>query len=150
MGKSTSAQLLARERGYVYYEADTFRRMVNPFIPLNVDNPSMAITRQKKLNGTAFIKNQDINIVGKHVYFFTFNCIWSLDLGQGAKERSEVIRDANAEWASMMKGLDINMDAVKAFYRELAVDIKTQRERIGGDWAVAHVLIHREIRDMIR
>ena len=50
----------------------------------------------------------------------------------------------------MMKGLDINMDAVKAFYRELAVDIKTQRERIGGDWAVAHVLIHREIRDMIR
>ena len=71
MGKSTSAQLLARERGYVYYEADTFRRMVNPFIPLNVDNPSMAITRQKKLNGTAFIKNKDINIVGKHVYFFT-------------------------------------------------------------------------------
>ena len=54
MGKSTSAQLLARERGYVYYEADTFRRMVNPFIPLNVDNPSMAITRQKKLNGKSF------------------------------------------------------------------------------------------------
>ena len=61
-----------------------------------------------------------------------------------------MIRDANAEWASMMKGLDINMDAVKAFYRELAMDIKTQKERIGGDWAVAHVLIHREIRDMIR
>ena len=51
MGKSTSAQLLAREKGYVYYEADTFRRMVNPFIPLHIDNPSMGITRQKKLNG---------------------------------------------------------------------------------------------------
>ena len=51
MGKSTSAQLLAREKGYVYYEADTFRRMVNPFIPLNIDNPSMGIARQKKLNG---------------------------------------------------------------------------------------------------
>ena len=74
----------------------------------------------------------------------------SLDLGQGARERSEVIREANAEWAGMMKGLDINMDALKGFYRELAMDIKTQKERIGGDWAVAHVLIHREIRDMIR
>ena len=51
MGKSTSAQLLAREEGFVYYEADTFRRMVNPFIALNLDNPSMAITKQKKLNG---------------------------------------------------------------------------------------------------
>ena len=51
MGKSTSAQLLAREKGFVYYEADTFRRMVNPFIDLNLDNPSLAITKQKKLNG---------------------------------------------------------------------------------------------------
>ena len=74
----------------------------------------------------------------------------SLDLGQGARERSEVIREANAEWAGMMKGLDINMDALKGFYRELAMDIKTQKERIGGDWAVAHVVYIREIRDMIR
>ena len=51
MGKSTSAQLLAREKGFVYYEADTFRRMVNPFMPLTVDNPSNAITKQKKLKG---------------------------------------------------------------------------------------------------
>ena len=51
MGKSTSAQLLAREKGFVYYEADTFRRMVNPFIALNLHNPSLAITKQKKLNG---------------------------------------------------------------------------------------------------
>ena len=29
--------------------------MVNPFIALNVENPSMAITRQKKLNGKHFI-----------------------------------------------------------------------------------------------
>ena len=50
----------------------------------------------------------------------------------------------------MMKGLDFNMDAVKSFYRELAMDIKTQRERIGGDWAVAHVVFKREFRDLIR
>ena len=79
---------------------------------------------------------------------FTF--IKDNNSGRGAKERSEVIRDVNSEWAPMMKGLEFNMDAVKSFYRELAMDIKTQRERIGGDWAVAHVVYIREIRDMIR
>ena len=66
------------------------------------------------------------------------------------RERIEVIRDVTSEWAPMMKGLDFDMDAAKRFYRELAMDIKTQKERIGGDWAVAHVVYIREIRDMIR
>ena len=73
-----------------------------------------------------------------------------LDSGRGAKERSEVIREVNSEWASMMQGKDFNMEAVKSFYRELAMDIKTQKQRIGGDWTVAHVVINREIRDMMR
>ena len=136
---------MARERGYVYYEADTFRRMVNPFIDIYVDNPSMGITRQKKLNGEE--KHKTVQILGN------MSCLPSLkyiNSGQGAKERSEVIRDVNSEWAPMMKGLEFNMDAVKSFYRELAMDIKTQRERIGGDWAVAHVVIKREFRDLIR
>ena len=61
-----------------------------------------------------------------------------------------MIREVNSEWAPMMQGLDFNMEAVRSFYRELAMDIKTQKQRIGGDWAVAHVLINREIRDMMR
>ena len=51
MGKSTSAQLLARSQGYVYYEADCFASMKNPFVPLNVDNPSLAQLTQKPLKG---------------------------------------------------------------------------------------------------
>ena len=51
MGKSTSAQILGRDKGYVYYEADCFGLMKNPFIDLNVDNPSMAQMTQKKLKG---------------------------------------------------------------------------------------------------
>ena len=42
------------------------------------------------------------------------------------------------------------MDKVKRFYRELTGDIRTQKERIGGHWAVAHVVFSREIRDMMR
>ena len=49
MGKSTSAQLLARSQGYVYYEADCFASMKNPFVPLHVDNPSLAQLTQKPL-----------------------------------------------------------------------------------------------------
>ena len=29
-------------------------------------------------------------------------------------------------------------------------DIKKQRERIGGDWAVAHVVLYKEWRDIMR
>ena len=51
MGKSTSAQILGRDKGYVYYEADTFGLMKNPFLDLNTDNPSMSQWSQKKLKG---------------------------------------------------------------------------------------------------
>ena len=32
----------------------------------------------------------------------------------------------------------------------MAEDIKTQKERIGGDWAIAHVILLKEIRDKMR
>ena len=51
MGKSTSAQILARENGYVYYEADCFDKIKNPYVPLDVDDPSMAQIKQKPLKG---------------------------------------------------------------------------------------------------
>ena len=46
-GKSTTAQYLAREKGWVYYEADCYANAVDPFIPLDVPEPSMAQMRQK-------------------------------------------------------------------------------------------------------
>ena len=54
MGKSTSAQLLARNHGYVYYEADAFAMMLNPFVDLHDDNPSMATAKQRILKGSNF------------------------------------------------------------------------------------------------
>ena len=49
IGKSTTAQLMAKEKGWVYYEADCFGRCVNPFIPLDVDEPSMAQIKQQPI-----------------------------------------------------------------------------------------------------
>ena len=48
-GKSTSAQLMGRHHGHVYYEADCMFSFANPFIDLSVENPSMAQMMQKPL-----------------------------------------------------------------------------------------------------
>ena len=50
-GKSTTAQLLAKDHGMVYYEADGFLNMINPYIPLDVPEPSLAQFHQKPVTG---------------------------------------------------------------------------------------------------
>ena len=51
LGKSTSGLLLSKIAGYVYYEADAFGNHVNPYIPPDVDEPSLATGKQKPLKG---------------------------------------------------------------------------------------------------
>ena len=51
LGKSTSAHLLSKNYGYVYYEGDCFATCRNPYIPADVTNPSMAVFSQKTLKG---------------------------------------------------------------------------------------------------
>merc|ERR1712004_847929 len=50
-GKSTTAQLFAKEHGHVYYEADCFMNLLNPYISLDVAEPSLAQMDQKCLTG---------------------------------------------------------------------------------------------------
>jgi len=64
-GKSTTAQLIAKNHGYVYFEADCFMNQVNPYIPLDVAEPSLAQMDQKCVRGlskealTIVFKGQD-------------------------------------------------------------------------------------------
>ena len=48
-GKSTSAQLLGKDHGFVYYEADCVMNHSNPYIPVDVENPTMYQVLQKHL-----------------------------------------------------------------------------------------------------
>ena len=48
-GKSTSGLLLAKHHDYVYYEADCFMNFLNPYIPLDVAEPSLAQMYQKPM-----------------------------------------------------------------------------------------------------
>jgi len=122
MGKSTSAQYLAKDHGFVYYEADAFGLLQNPFNNLESDNPSLATSAQRVLRGP------------------------------GAEERAEITRTAMPIFQKIFVGemAALDHEAMGAYYAAMARDIKTQRGRIGGDWAVAHVVLYKEWRDIMR
>jgi hypothetical protein len=60
LGKSTTGQLLARHHGFVYYEADCFFGMRNPYIPTDVPEPSLAQIQQRKLVGDGAQERQEL------------------------------------------------------------------------------------------
>jgi len=120
MGKSTSAQLLARNHGYVYYEADCFMVFKNPYVPLDVANPSMAQLSQKVLKGP------------------------------GMEERQAALKKCQNAWGDLMAGNDYDKELMVEFYRHMAKDIASEKKRIGGDFAIAHVLLTAEVRAAIR
>ena len=116
MGKSTSAQILARSHGYVYYEADCFSIMRNPYIPLDVENPSIAQIHQKTLKGP------------------------------GMEERKAIID----RWRNLGFDKDTVTEVNIEYYEALAIEIAREKARVGGDWAVAAVLLKRAVRDHLR
>ena len=120
LGKSTTAQILARRAGYVYYEGDCFFFLKNPFIPLDIAEPSKALRFQRDLRGE--------------------------ELGR----RMEVIRNGNTAFWTMQRGENYSREDLESFYSALCEDIARQRERMGGDWVIATVIEKRVWRDFIR
>ena len=120
MGKSTTAQLLARSHGYVYYEADCFGSIRNPFVPLEAEDPSMAQFKQKNLRGP------------------------------GLEERKAAIDRSKDTWTNCLSGKDYDAEQMNEYYRVMALDIAKQKERIGGDWAVASILVSKGVRSFLR
>ena len=105
-------------QGYVYYEGDCFVRLRNPYIPLDVENPSLAQMKQNYL------------------------------VGVGIEERSELGKNIHSLFMKMVnEGLEVKFDdsqdarQMKKYYQLLCEDIKKERNRIGGDWAVASALV---------
>jgi len=120
LGKSTAAQLLCKDHGYVYYEGDCFTSCRNPYIPGEVPDPSMAQVNQRPLKG------------------------------EGLAERSKICKKANDMVMGVYKGEEFNSKIMKEYYNAMCADILSERKRIGGDWAIAAVTLTREMRDHIR
>ena len=70
--------------------------------------------------------------------------------GEEAPRRLEILRKSRNLFDLMRAGKPVDMDNMKGFYTELFQDIKKQKERIGGNFAVAHVLIFKELKDLMR
>ena len=69
LGKSTSGMLLGRKAGYVYYEADAFMNHLNPYVPIESDEPTLAMMSQKLLRG---VSQQRIDLVADGmIHFFS-------------------------------------------------------------------------------
>ena len=114
------AQLLSREHGFVYYECDCFLGCRNPYIPPDVENPTLAQGKQKKL------------------------------IGEGAEERERLTEKISNVMKAIFKGEEWDIGVWEFAVRELCKDIARERARLGGDWAIAGVLFTPRLRQIAR
>ena len=66
------------------------------------------------------------------------------------KERSQIINASKNIFGDIMAGNEYDKEIFNQFYQHMGEDIKREKERIGGDFAVAHVVVTREVRDVLR
>ena len=137
MGKSTSAQLLGKNHGYVYYEGDSFGGLRNPFNTIDSENPSLDQIKMKNLKG--ILKSVSILLISKESI-----------LGKGSSERAAFMQQAQELWGPLLAGQEYDQSVMSEYFRLMAEDIATQKKRIGGNWAVATVVFNRADRDLIR
>ena len=109
--------------GYVYYEVDCFPKVRNPYLPLDLPNPTMLVDLQTPLTGP------------------------------GCEERREVVESVRELWRRIVRQEELCEEEggrMERYFRLLCDDILRERRRIGGDWAVSGCLLHRRIRQIVR
>ena len=119
-GKSGTAQMLAKNDGFVWFEADCFEMCKNPYIPLDAEDPSMAMWTQKNLKG------------------------------DGVKERAEIGKKAGEICTKREEDEEAYNEIMKEYYEMLCDDIANERKRIGGDWVITHAAPNPFVRNVIR
>ena len=112
--------MLARQRGFVYYEADCFGAIKNPYVSLDCEDPSMGQMYQKQMRGP------------------------------GLEERKAVINRALGEFSKIFEGKEYEKEALTEFYHHLAMDVAREKKRIGGDFVIANILMTAELREHLR
>jgi len=125
VGKSTTAQLLSKNAGFVYYEADCTMSFLNPFISPKKKNPTEASFKQKPLKG-----------VSRDYAFALFDAKKKYEKEHGCKP-TELD-------AFFLK------DLLQPKHTHLAKHIDGQRKKIGGDFVLSHVIPTRNLRENIR
>ena len=103
---------------------DCFADLRNPFLPLDVENPSVYHKKQRNLTG------------------------------EGREERRNAKKNFGKAVEKMLHPFKMmkkeDDEAIEKFYELVCEDITTQRTRVGGDWVAAGVILNKHIRDLIR
>ena len=107
---------------FVYYEGDGFEDIRNPYVPLDVDNPTIYGNVNQRL------------LIGE---------------GHAFEERKKILKNKNKNVIPFIFGKLCQNH--KDYYKTFADELKAERTRIGGNWAVAHtnLLVH-HARDYFR
>ena len=61
-----------------------------------------------------------------------------------------MLRETSDFFYKLMSGEDFDKDLIKKYYKEMGEDIKKEKARIGGNFAIAHVVLFKETRDLLR
>ena len=70
--------------------------------------------------------------------------------GPGEEERQSLIKRTKNLWDDLMHGRDYDKELMIEYHDELAKDVAREKKRIGGDFAVASVLISADVRAHMR
>ena len=75
-----------------------------------------------------------------------------MKLGKGAAERSAMIKGCSETWGKVMAGdFDENTNKVLIeYYGAMCEDIKALKKRIGGNWAIATVVLNTVVLQKMR
>jgi len=120
-GKSSIAAWLSVNAGYVYYEGDSFMEGLNPYVPANASEPSLAVQEQHPLVGIGMHRRKDI-----------------------MDRFSENFDALNGDYSKVDRGV------VDDFLSSFANDITKERNRVGGDWIIAFAVPDQMSRDLLR
>ena len=92
----------------------------NPYIPLDVSEPSLAMAKQNHVKGTTKSTIEAVKIA------------WDFYL------------------KDLPKGDKTNEEKTFPFFRLMAQDILSEKAKIGGDWVVTDAIPTRKIRDVVK
>ena len=104
---------------------DCFHQLRNPFIPLDVENPTIYQEYQRNLTG------------------------------EGRKEREDVCKENEKAFDKMWKKKfwkklnKEDYETLENYYKLLCEDISSQRTRVGGEWVVPGEVLQKHERDNI-
>jgi len=120
-GKSTTALLMGKENGFVFWEADCTMNGLNPFLPVDTEHATRALMQQPPLKG-----------VSRELYDSVVTIL----------KEFQKLSTGNFD--------DVNWELAKPFTYNVAKCIGEQKKRLGGNFVAAQAINSRDLRDVVR